>query len=100
TLYDQYDSKGNLKHVTYTDQIPESWEYTSQFAVITKFTDRLQRVTEYDLDAHGNVQDVKTMAATSAAARIFHTVYSAAPTGINSLPGGLPTEVTEAYDSA
>jgi YD repeat-containing protein len=99
TLYDPYDSKGNLLHATYPDQTTESWQYNAQFAVITEFTDQLQRVTDYALDAHGNVQDVKTMAAGSAA-RIFHTEYSAVPTGINSLPGGLPTEVTEAYGSA
>ena len=50
----QYDSDGFVTQKKYSDNTTETWKYNA-FKEVTRYQDRLGRVTLYNYDAHGNL---------------------------------------------
>jgi len=104
----QAKQRGNLTKIEYPQakqdgggNINEVWEYgpedsnSYKFSVPERYTDMAGRVTEYEIDAHGNVTEVREPNGV-----ITKYEYTPPPSGSGSLPGGLIMWIERAYDTS
>lgn len=96
-----FNAAGDLVRRIFADGTYEEWYYEPVFHQVRDHSDRLGHRTGYVRDACGNVvlQKEYAMQYDGTPDRYTRYTYSAPPTNINALPGGLLTRVVIAADS-
>jgi RHS repeat-associated protein len=96
-----YDQRGNLISMKSADDSTQSWTFSPQFSITTKWTDQLGRETNYVLDPRGNLVSSSITSNSNPAdgqsqlALRLHTTYTATPGNIQDVMGGLVTLIRE-----
>ncbi len=99
TKYLEYDDKGNCTKIQHPDGTYEQWTYDPKYSIVTWHKDRAGRETFYNLNGGVDV-DTMTEIDPGGTSRVTKYVYTATPTAIDGLPGGLVTDIYQAFGSA